>query len=124
MPDTNDFWPANIADSNLVTPITILKEQAALLGEKTRQLVKGEVVTQTTGNLFVHYFYIAAPTLNYKFELFNVSHLVNFYPLTLTYLNTVSQIKSEAEFKEKLKEILAAPHTLNVVHSILAQVRS
>ena len=124
MPDTNDFWPANIADSNLITPVTILKEQAALLGEKTRQLVKGEVVTQTTGNLFVHYFYIAAPTLNYKFELFNVSHLVNFYPLTLTYLNTVSQIKSEAEFKEKLKEIFAAPHTLNVVHSILAQVRS
>ena len=62
MPDTNDLWPANIADSNLVTPITILKEQAALLGEKTRQLVKGEVVTQATGNLFVHYFYIAAPT--------------------------------------------------------------
>jgi hypothetical protein len=49
-------------DSNLVTPITILKEQAALLGEKTRQLVKGEVVTQTTGDVFVHYFYIAAPT--------------------------------------------------------------
>ena len=124
MPDTNDLWPENIADSNLVTPITILKEQAALLGEKTRQLVKGEVATQTTGNLFIHRFYIAAPTLNYKFELFNVSHLVNFYPLTLTYLNTVSQIKSEAEFKEKLKEILSAPHTLNVVHSILAQVRS
>ena len=34
MPDSNDYWPANIADSNLVTPITILKEQAALLGEK------------------------------------------------------------------------------------------
>ena len=46
MPDTNDLWPANIADSNLTTPVTILKEQAALLGEKTRQLVKGEVVTQ------------------------------------------------------------------------------
>ncbi len=124
MPDSNDFWPANIADSNLVTPITILKEQAALLGEKTRQLVKGEVVTQTTGNLFIHRFYIAAPTLSYRFELFNVSHLVNFYPMTLTSLNNASQLKSEDEFKEKLKEIFAAQHTLNVVHSILAQVRS
>ena len=66
MPDTDDLWPANIADSNLITPITILKEQAALLGEKTRQLVKGEVVTQATGNLFVHYFYIDAPTLSYR----------------------------------------------------------
>jgi len=124
MPDTNDFWPANIADSNLVTPVTILKEQAALLGEKTRQLVKGEVVTQATGTLLVHYFYIAAPTLSYRFELFNVQHHVNFYPLVLGYLNKSTTLGSEDEFKEKLKEIFTAQHTLNVVHSILAQVRS
>jgi len=39
-------------------------------------------------------------------------------------LNDSFQIKDEAELKAKLKEILAAQHTLNVVHSILAQVRS
>ena len=122
MPD--NLWPENIADSNLTTPVTILKEQAALLGEKTRQLVKGEVVTQTTGNLFVHYFYIVAPTLSYKFELFTLSHGVNFYPLVMKYLNNTISLSSEGEFKDKLKEIFAAPHTLNVVHSILAQVRS
>jgi hypothetical protein len=110
MPDTNDFWPENIADSNLVTPITILKEQAALLGEKTRQLVKGEVVTQTTGTLLFHYFYIAAPTLNYRFELFNISHGVNFYPLVMRYLNNTISLGSEEEFKAKLKEIFAAAH--------------
>ncbi len=87
-------------------------------------MVKGEVVTQATGDIFVHYFYIAAPTLNYRFELFKVSHTVNFYPLTLTYLNSARPIKSEEEFKETLKQIFAAQHTLNVVHSILAQVRS
>ena len=124
MPDSNDYWPANIADSNLTTPVTILKEQATLLGEKTRQLVEGEVVTQTTGTLLFHYFYVAAPTLNYRFELFNISHGVNFYPLVLRYLNNTTSLGSEEEFKAKLKEIFAAPHTLNVVHSILAQVRS
>jgi hypothetical protein len=122
MPD--NLWPENIADSNLVTPVTILKEQAALLGEKTRQFVKGEVVTQTTGNLFVHYFYIVAPTLSYKFELFTISHGVNFYPVVMKSLNNTIPLSSESEFKDKLKEIFAAPHTLNVVHSILAQVRS
>jgi hypothetical protein len=122
MPD--NLWPENIADSNLTTPVTILKEQAAVLGEKTRQLVKGEVVTQTTGNLFVHYFYIVAPTLSYKFELFTLSHGVNFYPLVMRYLNNTISLSSESDFKDKLKEIFAAPHTLNVVHSILAQVRS
>lgn len=124
MPDSDDLWPANIADSKLTTPVTVLKEQAALLGEKTRQLVKGEVVTRTTGNLFVHYFYIVAATLSYRFELFTVSHGVNFYPLAMRYLNNNVTLGSEVEFKEKLKEIFGAQHTLNVVHSILAQVRS
>ena len=93
-------------------------------GEKTRQLVKGEVVTQTTGSLLFHYFYIAAPTLNYRFELFNISHSVNFYPLVMRYLNNTTSLASENAFKEKLKEILASQHTLNVVHSIIAQVRA
>ncbi|MGC2111434.1 MAG: hypothetical protein WA655_18105 [Candidatus Korobacteraceae bacterium] len=122
MPD--DLWPSNIADANLTTPVTILKQQGALLGDKTRQLITGEVVTQTTGNLFVNSFYISAPTLGYKYELFQVHHGINFYPLTLKHLNNTIQIPSEAAFKDKLKEILAAPHTVNVVHSILAQVRA
>ena len=97
-----------------------------MLGEKTKQLVIGEVVTQATGNLFVHYFYIVAPTLSYKYELFTVSHGISFYPLSLRYptATLVISLKSEDEFKQKLKEILASQHTLNVVHSILAQVRS
>lgn len=82
------------------------------------------MVTQTTGSLLVHYFYIVAPTLNYRFELFDISHNVNFYPLVLRYLNNTPSLSSESAFKEKLTEIFAAPHTLNVVHSILAQVRS
>ena len=58
MPDTDDLWPANIADTNLTTPITILKQQAALLGQKTQQLATGEVTTQTLGDRFVHSFRI------------------------------------------------------------------
>ena len=121
---TDDLWPANIADSRLTTPVAILKEQAALLGEKAKQLVKGEVTTQTTGDLFVHHFYLVAPTLNYKYELFTVSHGINFYPLTLRQTSQNLTIRNEEDFKEKLKEILSSQHTLNVVHSILAQVRA
>ncbi len=124
MANTDDLWPANIADSRLTTPVAILKEQAALLGEKTKQLVKGEVSTQTTGNLFVHHFYLVAPTLNYKYELFTASHVINFYPLTLRQTSQNTTIMNEEDFKEKLKEILSSQHTLNVVHSILAQVRA
>ena len=67
----------------MVTPVSILREQAALLGDKTKQLVTGEVQMSTTGNLFVHSFYVAAPTLNYRYELFRVQHPAAFYPLVL-----------------------------------------
>ena len=32
----DDLWPANLTESNLVTPVAILREQAALLGDKTK----------------------------------------------------------------------------------------
>ncbi len=121
---TDDLWPQNIADSTLTTPITLLKQQGALLGEKTRQMVTVDVVTQTNGNLFVHYFYIVAPTLNYRFELFAASHGINFYPIAIRHANHTTSVHNEDDFKAKLKELLSSPYTVNVVHSILAQVRS
>ena len=124
MATTDDLWPENIADSKLVTPVAILKEQAARLGEKTKQLVQGEVTSHTTGNLFVHTFHLVAPTLGYRYELFQISHGISFYPLVVRYLNNSESQATEAVFKEKLKTILSSQLTLNVVHSILAQVRS
>ena len=121
---TDDLWPVNIAETNMVTPVAILREQAALLGDKTRQLVTGEVQTTTVGTTFVHSFNVAAPTLNYRYELFRVKHPAAFYPLVLEQGQSTTSLKSEEEFKSKLKEVFAAQPTLNIVHSILAQVRS
>ncbi len=121
---TDDLWPVNIAETNMVTPVAILREQAALLGDKTRQLVTGEVQTTTVGTMFVHSFNVAAPTLNYRYELFRVQHPAAFYPLVLEQGQSTTQLRSEEEFKSKLKEVFASQPTLNVVHSILAQVRS
>jgi hypothetical protein len=89
-----------------------------------KQLVKGEVATQTTGDLFVHHFYLVAPTLNYKYELFTVSHGINFYPLSLRQTSQSVTVMNEEDFKAKLKERLSSLHTLNLVHSILAQVKA
>ncbi len=119
-----DFWPANIAESDMVTPLAILREQGSLLGEKTRQLVRGEVETQTVGSMLVHHFYVVAPTLNYRYELFSAQHGVSFYPLSMRHKNEAVSAKDEGEFKEKLKAILGDAHTVKVVQSILAQVRT
>ena len=40
-----DLWPEDIAVSTIVPPVGILREQAALLGEKTGGLVDGQVVS-------------------------------------------------------------------------------
>ncbi len=40
-----DLWPEQIAETDQVSPFSILKEQAALLGEKTQGFVEGEVTT-------------------------------------------------------------------------------
>jgi UDP-2,3-diacylglucosamine pyrophosphatase LpxH len=40
-----DFWPDDIAVTTLVPPVAILREQASLLGEKTKGMVEGEVTT-------------------------------------------------------------------------------
>lgn len=121
---SEDLWPANIAESKLLSPVAIIKQQAALLGEKTKQLVRGEVETTATGSLLVHHFSIVAPTMNYRYELFSVQHNVNFYPLVIKFIDSTEQVLSEVDFKARLKVIFSDPHTLNVVHSILAQARS
>ena len=34
-----DLWPDNVGTTELVPPVTILRQQAALLGTKTQNLV-------------------------------------------------------------------------------------
>ncbi len=87
MPDAEDLWPESIGESSLVSPVSILKEQARLLGQKTKQRVTGEVATLINGAFFVHVFNISAPTLSYKYELFRVTHKISFYPLVVRHLN-------------------------------------
>ncbi|MGA2690186.1 MAG: hypothetical protein ABSE85_19150 [Candidatus Korobacteraceae bacterium] len=100
------------------------QEQGALLGEKTKQLVKGEVSTHVLGPMFIHSFNIVAPTIKYRYELFTAAHAISFYPLTVQFASQKTVLNNEEDFRAKLKEILSSQHTLNVVHSILAQVKA
>jgi hypothetical protein len=124
MPDTDDLWLANIADTSLTTPITILKQQAALLGQKTQQpgYRRGHHPDhrQPLRALFPY----RGAHAQLQVELFQASHGVSFYPLTIRHLNQSIMVTSETEFRDKLKGIFASQATLNVVQSIVAQSRS
>src|SRR5258708_10852906 len=95
-----DLWPEDIAQVSNKAPVTILKEQASLLGQRTKNIVTaevrqleqsseyeivGEIRSGELGNRphydFNYRFYIVAPALqDYHFKLFDLSHNVELYP--------------------------------------------
>ena len=82
----SDLWPA-IEQPTIKAPVVILREQAQLLGEKTRNIVEAEV-TRIEGEdwipwyHFAYAFWIVAPTLgNYRYRLFAIAHGIDIYPV-------------------------------------------
>jgi hypothetical protein len=125
-----DLWP-EIEQTQVVPPVAILREQAALLGKKTNHLLEGRVVTSTNiSGGFTHSFDIVAPTLDdYTYRLFSISHGVIPYPVETTekdergYFSSVS-LASEQELLDYIRKILNSDDTKKVVGSLLAQVKA
>lgn len=148
-----DLWPKEIDFTQVKAPVTLLKEQAALLGQRTKNLLEAEVELYDGGfnylitNLadkvfgkgksqFFHYaFYFIAPTLNnYHYRLFVMSYDIRLYPLIididddirLEIQNSTADVlvaNSEQEFVELLRKIFNASKTKRIMQSILAQIQ-
>lgn len=119
-----DLWPSDIGVATLVTPVSILREQAALLGEKTGNLVQAEVKTSSNGPSVIHSFILIAPAMNgYRYRLLSAVHNVEVYPLNITFEPTSASrsVKTEQEFTEYLRELLSSEKTINIVKSLIAQ---
>ena len=119
-----DFWPENIGKTNLVTPVTLLKEEASYLGPKTKQLVTAEVTTSTQPDgRFLHNFMLVVPGLsNYKYSLFQVAHPITLYPAQVYWQNVGIGVATQENLVQKLQEIIASDSTKKIVEALLAQV--
>ena len=119
----DDFWPDDIGESSIVTPVSILKEQAAALAPKTKGLVTAEVLPTQTGNpqFLAYIFYLSAPTVNYRYQLLTVTHPISLYPVGASYRNTTKSLPSENEFRAWLKEALSSDETKRIVAALIAQ---
>src|SRR5262245_38143551 len=103
-----DLWPTDIEKAEkLETPVSILKQQASLLGERTNQIVTAKVAqTDKDHGLpdsddFAYVFFIAAPALgNYRYRLFTVAHGIELYPLVF---------KLDTDIKAELSPKPASP---------------
>jgi len=131
-----NLWPEDIAVNEVVAPVAILKDQASLLGERTKNLVEGRV-TQREHHFhepdFVYDFYLVAPALNnYRYRLFSISHDVQFYPLAieeggvsdLNGRDSQFQVSNEEEFLEALATMFSSERTKGIISSLIAQSRS
>ena len=125
-----DFWP-DLDTTKPRTPVLILKQQAALLGKHTKNLVVAKVETVGTyKGYFLHKFILEAPALNYRYEMFSISHDLRLYPVTLesspeSHLSRAPTVfNSENELVDWLKDVLNSGATKNILGTLLAQVEA
>jgi hypothetical protein len=124
---TRDFWPDDLAAVAVVTPVAVLREQAALLGEKTGGLVLGEVKSDaTTDGLFIHQFFLTVPALGgYRYELLRVLHPLQIVPIELYFGPRGGNMafSTVETFIDELKQLLQSRETANVIRTLVAQAR-
>ena len=115
-----DFW-GEIGTAEVRTPLSILREQAALLGKKTKGLVEAMVDTDTSGRDFRHRFKLVVPALdNYAYELFRITNGIDLYPVTAFDAGKQLTLRSEDAFLDWLKEKLSSPETKKITANLLA----
>lgn len=124
------LWPDLMTQEIKITPKQILAQQAAYLGEQTKNILTAEVRNSLSpgGVPTVNYdFIIFAPVLKYSFHLFKASHkLDSVYPLLLKMtikegIRNFGNANSESELKSKLKEIFTVPEIVEILQSLIAQ---
>ncbi len=134
-----DLWPDDIQVVKVKAPVTILREQASLLGQRTKNIVRAEVhvVAGLHFHPFVFSFHIVGPALgNYRYKLFEIRHGIELYPARIalddeesvkeifpwiTNSGRVVEAGSEEEFMEYLRRIFESQKTRRVIGAILAQ---
>jgi hypothetical protein len=138
----DDLWPADIATAEeVVAPVTILRQQASLLGQRTKNLIEAVVETESTNHERVmrHTFTLVVPALSfYRYTLFYVEHpATQLYPLRFdphTVPPVVDDVARDAadpyppfdvadenEFKQALRRVFADEETKRIIGALIAQ---
>jgi hypothetical protein len=118
-----DLW-GEIQPATIRTPKMILREQAALLGQKPQNLVEAKVETFVMGDEFHHAFKLVVPALdNYIYQLFEVHHGPGLYPVSLEFRHK-NDVETEEKFVEWLRKRLSSDETKKIVGNLLAQASS
>jgi hypothetical protein len=123
-----ELWPESFGENqDTKTPSTILKQAAAQLGQRTKQLVRAKVDASVRGDNIELTMWLEAPSLEYRYKLFELSHdISSFYPLHTGEWTKGGEIivGSEDELIEYLKKVFASEKTTKLISNLMKQVRS
>lgn len=122
-----NLWPEDVAVTDAVAPVAILKEQASLLGQQTRNLVEARVTQRHSSKFdFCYYFELVAPALeNYIYRLFQILHNIEFYPVWIDfYEDSPIEVQSEDEFMLELERVFSSEKTKRIISSLISQSKA
>jgi hypothetical protein len=124
MTNENLWGDLPVGDARMMTPMTVLKEQANLLDERTNGVLLCRVyVLAKSPNIELDMDVIAPALDSYRYTLLRVSHPVLLYPLEMTDLTREKQFlcANEQEFRRDLRQILSSPEVHKVISALLSQ---
>jgi hypothetical protein len=123
-----DLWGNLDVNISMQVPLTILKEQAAFLANRTSGLLEGniEVETADDGQMQLDFWLIAPALSYYKTLLLRVKHPAAIYPLAIARAGEWNwkQSNTEQEFTSNLEKILQSPETQKIVRALVAQSKA
>jgi hypothetical protein len=123
-----ELWPDSFGENqDFKTPSTILKQAAAQLGQRTKQLVRAKVNASVRGDNIELTMWLEAPSLEYRYKLLELTHDVSsFYPMHTGQWGKDGEIiiGSEGELIDYLKTVFASEKITTLIGNLMKQVRS
>ena len=129
---TKDLWGELNFKVAEPTPLDILREQAYLLDEKTKNLLRGELLSSVASfgggaqKQSLHVFNIVAPGLrNRRTELLRFTHPASsYFPAKMTVKNGDARkeidVTSFGQFEKLLSAVLSSPQTKELLQSLIS----
>lgn len=127
-----DLWPQDVVVSDVVSPLVIMRHQAGLLRQRTKNILEAEITTTALeGGRVQHEFQIVAPALDhYRLSLFRVEHRLSMpYPVKIYapifddgFPLPHATASSQIEFLELIQTVFTSDSTKVAIQSLIAQV--
>jgi hypothetical protein len=132
MMSTENLWGSIPTAEEVKPPVTILREQAAFLGELTNKILLADVSVKRDGTKLNFSLRIIAPALDsYTYVVLTAAHSLHIYPVTVTDRTNleggkypVHECENESQYKEALRSILTSERLHRVITSLLIQSKN